>query len=241
MSGKLLFEKFCVREKGMSSVICKAWFWLLLISIALFITFVCMFEYGNADVSQPVYSPAYSWTVAGIALILFITAFILYAMDAKKEKEMRERAIACGWAKEEPKVYNCDPCYKEKPPCANEYEPPCPKKVEPCQKVEPCLKKEPVFTASIVEEEIVYKEVNKPSVAPVMTQPIYHQHTIPAALSVQQQPTVIQQSPRVSYQEQKLTSIDDLVFNESPARSSKFTTLPPLTQIRASEYSNVLY
>lgn len=74
----------------------KIWFWLLILSIITLIIFIIVFErYGqtnNINSSTPVWV----WVIFALAVLFWIVALILYAVDVVAYKKRMEMAEACG-------------------------------------------------------------------------------------------------------------------------------------------------
>lgn len=75
----------------------KVWFWVLIISIILFIVSFAMFEtYGQTPINGNSETPTWVWVMFGIAFLFWIAALVLYAIDYSSYKRKLAIAEACG-------------------------------------------------------------------------------------------------------------------------------------------------
>jgi hypothetical protein len=75
----------------------KVWFWVLIISIILFIVSFAMFEtYGQTPINGNSETPIWVWVMFAIAFVFWIAALVLYAIDYSSYKRKLAIAEACG-------------------------------------------------------------------------------------------------------------------------------------------------
>ena len=74
----------------------KIWFWLLVISIIGFIISLIFFEIMGQTAPDNDSTPAWIWIIFILSIIIFIIAFVLYAIDIAGYHRKMEIAEACG-------------------------------------------------------------------------------------------------------------------------------------------------
>lgn len=106
----------------------SVWFWLLILSIIVFIVAFILFETtGETNTSSNSTSP-WVWILIAIGFLLWVIALILFAVAMSNYHKCREIAIACGEI--EPEMEKIIECPKKG----------CSRKVE-CYEETPCGKK----------------------------------------------------------------------------------------------------
>ena len=109
----------------------SVWFWLLVVSIILFlIGFILLESTADGSVDGTSSTP-WPWILIGIGFVVWIVALIWFAVAMGNWHKCREQAIACGDIVEEEKVIECErekcgdnvecfrntPCGKQKVDC----------------------------------------------------------------------------------------------------------------------------
>ena len=120
----------------------KLWFWLLLISIVLFIASMILFEsMGSTNTNNSASSNYWIYALMGVSLVILIISFVLYVMDVISTRKKMEIAIACGEIKPQPvKKIECPKKCEPKPECPQKQSEPTKQNEPPLKQSDPPLK-----------------------------------------------------------------------------------------------------
>lgn len=94
------------------------WFWLLILSIVLFVIAFVLFETTGETNTDAESTSIWVWILLGVGLIVWTIALIWFAISQMNYHKCREQAIACGDIVPDPEpVIECerDKCYRDTP------------------------------------------------------------------------------------------------------------------------------
>lgn len=168
----------------------KVWFWLLLISIVLFLLAFGFFEGFGQTNTDETETPVWIWVLFGIAFFFWLAAAILYGMEYAAYK----KAVACGLIDPPVKTetYDC-PC-DTTDTCVTVPNAPVPQVPSPCQSPQPCAQ---VPVAPCKKQVTVVKDVGTPPSVPDVKSAMSKKVTVASGSYASMKPNSIMTSTQV--------------------------------------------